>query len=450
MSSANLSASSLPSMLDAPGLAILVPDARPSGMAAWLEQGFPPLLSWCVLVAAAALAGHLTHRFTGFPRILGYTAGGLIAGWLGLGDLPWPLHGTADILLQMAVGTSLLLAASQVSLPWLVRQPWLLLQSLSESLLTLAATAAVLLALDQGWAVALVVGAVAMAASPAVLLRITADLRASGAVTDRSVLLATLSSIYALIFIVVLTQAFSPVLAGEGLEVTAAGLGRLLLGLGLSVLWAALVAAALWPVLRWKSSRSDTTALYMLAALAAACMLAERWGGSAALSFAVAGLLLRNLSAKPLVWPSAFNAANAMLNLLMFVLVASMAAQVAFTPTMAAVVAAVVLARLAGKLVGILLLGQGTALGWRRQWPVACMQAPLSGLALVLVSGVALQWGREHAQLVQSIAAIALPMIVVCELLGVLLASTALWHSGEAHRGIGRAALKREEKRHDS
>jgi hypothetical protein len=34
-------------------------------------------------------------------------------------------------------------------------------------------------------------------------------------------------------------------------------------------------------------------------------------------------------------------------------------------------------------------------------------------------------------------------MIVVCEVLGVLLAATALWRSGDAHRGVGRAALQR-------
>ena len=50
----------------------------------------------------------------------------------------------------------------------------------------------------------------------------------------------------------------------------------------------------------------------------------------------------------------------------------------------------------------------------------------------------------------QQLAAIALPLIVVCELLGVLLASTALWRCGDAHRGIGRAALQRGEKRHDA
>lgn len=84
--------------------------------------GFPPLLSWCVLVASRSLAWPYGLRFSGYPRMLGYTLVGLVAGWVEFGDLPWPLQGSTALLLEVAVGVSLLLAASQVS-PWLLRQP---------------------------------------------------------------------------------------------------------------------------------------------------------------------------------------------------------------------------------------------------------------------------------------------------------------------------------------
>ena len=77
--------------------------------------------------------------------------------------------------------------------------------------------------------------------------------------------------------------------------------------------------------------------------------------------------MLRNFSPMPLVWPQAFQAAHAMLNLLMFVLVASMASQVNLSWAMVSVVASVVLARILGKFGSILLLGLGTGIGWRRQ-----------------------------------------------------------------------------------
>ena len=414
------------------------------------------ILNWCVLISAAALLGHLVHRISGFPRILGYTVAGLAAGWLsqfmGWDDLPWPLQGGTLLMLELAVGTSLLLAASQVSLSWLARQPWLLLQSLGESLLALTLTTGVLLALDCGWAVSLAVGAVAMAASPAVLLRIAHDLKARGAVTDRSLLLATLSATLSLLVVLTLTLMLKP--DADGALVFSAvhmlSWGRALL---LSVLWGGLLTAALWPVLRWQSSRSDSAALYLLAALTAVSILAARWGGSAALAYIAAGLLLRQLSPRPLLWPPAFQSANTMLNLLMFVLVASMVSQLTLSTALVSIVASAILARAAAKFVMILLLGHGTGISWRRQWPVACTQLPLSGLALLMVSGLAAHWQSlglaNGPQLAAKLSAIALPMIVVCELLGVLLASTALWRCGDAHRGIGRAALQAGEKRHD-
>ena len=418
----------------------------------WVNHGpgfFPPLLSWCVLVAAAALAGHWVHRFTGFPRMLGYTAAGLVAGWLSFGELPWPVQGSAALMLEVALGTSLLLAASQISLPWLLRQPWLVLQSLAESIAALVLTTAALLLLDCGWAVSLAVGVVAMAASPAVLLRIASDLNARGAVTDRSLLLATLSTTLALLAALMLMALLQPTADG-GLQFVAAGLAPLLWHLLLSLLWAALLTGALWPVLRWRSSRSDTAALYLLAALMGCSIVAARWGGSAALAYIAASLLLRNLSPQPLLWPSAFQAANTMLNLLMFVLVASMVSQVELRFALVSIVASAILARMIAKFGSVLLLGHGTAIGWRRQWPVACAQLPLSGVALLLVSALAQQWQSARPASAQLLASIALPMIVICELLGVLLASTALWRSGDAQRGIGRAALLRGEKRHDA
>jgi Kef-type K+ transport system membrane component KefB len=413
--------------------------------------GFPPLLSWCVLVSAAALLGHLVHRFTGYPRMLGYTMVGLVAGWVGFGDLPWPLQGSSAAA-GAGRGREPVAGCIPSFLPWLLRQPWLLLQSLGESLLTLVVVTAALLALGWGWAVALAVGVISMAASPAVLLRIADDLRASGAVTDRSLLLATISTLLALLGALVLTVVFVPAAAaaGGGLQFSAAGLGRLLLSLLLTLFWALLVTAAFWPVLRWQSSRSDSTAFYLLAAMTAVCLLAEQWGGSAALGFMVAGLMLRNLSPMPLIWPQAFQAANAMLNLLMFVLVASMAAQVGMSFALVSVVASAVLARAVGKFSAVLLLGHGTAIGWRRQWPVACGQFALSGVALLMVSALVSQWTAFNASVAQQLAAIALPMIALCEVLGVLLAATALWRSGDAHRGVGRAALQRGEKRHDA
>ncbi len=73
-----------------------------------------------------------------------------------------------------------------------------LVQSVAESALTYFAVYGVLLWLDQPTQVAGPLALVALAASPAVLTRVVADTRAAGPVTERAVVLATLSTLYAL------------------------------------------------------------------------------------------------------------------------------------------------------------------------------------------------------------------------------------------------------------
>lgn len=425
--------------------------APPTLSALWASLAdSPALLSWAALVASATLVGHAVHRYTGLPRMLGYTLVGLVAGWIGFNDLPWPMQGLGMLLLQMALAATLLMAGTQLSLRWLLRQPGVLLQSLLESLLGFAAVAGLLWWAGQPVPVALGMGVVAMAASPSVVLRVTLDLQAKGPITDRSLTLATLSAFYALLTggLLATVGHLAPPQAHWLSAIHQLG-GDLLL----TLLWAALATALLWPVLRWRPSSSDNTALYMLAVLAAVATLSQRWGGSAALALLIVGVLLRNLSPRPLVWPPAFVSANSMLNLLMFVLLATMVANVGVTPHFLAWALVAALARGVAKWLGVALGGWTSGLHWRRQWAVGCAQLPQSGVALLLVSTLVSQWlampdvSGSYATI---FAALALPMVVASELVGSLLMSLAWWQAGEAHRSIGPTALLRKGRRHDT
>jgi hypothetical protein len=85
---------------------------------------------------------------------------------------------------------------------------------------------------------------IAVAASPAVLMRVVADLRAGGPVTDRAIALATLNTLYAL----TLGTAMRTIDRGEG--TLAASLAYSLTVLGLSALVGAVLAAVLTIALR--------------------------------------------------------------------------------------------------------------------------------------------------------------------------------------------------------
>ena len=114
-------------------------DAWPAGWAGKLSEMAPPLaLEWALLLALAALAGHLVQRTTQLPKIIGYAGVGAVAGWLGLAGAAWPLAGVGLFLLELSLSVVLFEAGARLSLRWLRHNPMVVVQSLVESLLTYA------------------------------------------------------------------------------------------------------------------------------------------------------------------------------------------------------------------------------------------------------------------------------------------------------------------------
>ncbi len=103
-----------------------------------------------------------------------------------------------SVLLEALAMVLLFEVGQRVPLGWLRRNPWLLAASIGESAVAFAAIYAVL---ALGFALpsidcALVAG-ICMAASPIVVMSVSKDLHARGQVSERALLLCTLSSVYA-------------------------------------------------------------------------------------------------------------------------------------------------------------------------------------------------------------------------------------------------------------
>ena len=96
----------------------------------------PLTLEWALLLALAALAGHLVQRFTGLPKILGYAVFGTAVGLAGFAGGAWPLHGVGLYLLELGIAVVLFEAGARLSLRWFRHNPMVLVQSLVEALLT--------------------------------------------------------------------------------------------------------------------------------------------------------------------------------------------------------------------------------------------------------------------------------------------------------------------------
>ncbi|MFT3718269.1 cation:proton antiporter [Pseudorhodoferax sp.] len=403
-------------------------------LSSWNAEAGPGLttLAWSLVLAAAAAAGYLVQRYSGLPKVAGYSVVGGVAGFFGFADAAWPLAGNALFLLEIGMAVVLFEAGARISLRWFRHNPMVLVQSLAESVLTFVAVYWLLrrFGVDEGAAEPLAV--VAVAASPAVLTRVVMDARAAGPVTERAIVLSTLSTLYAL----TLGGALAGLIDGGQRTGVAESIAPVVVLLALSLVVAALLGLAMRAALHVMSPASENTSMLLLALIAASTALAALVGGSAPLSALLAGLLLKQLNPRPWVWPRQLGTAAAMLTMLMFVLVSTVAAGTVWTSASAALVFGVVAVRLAAKVAGTVVASPGSGLRLSQALWTGCAMSPMSAVALLLASQFALASEAHRA----TIAGVALPAILMMEVVGAVIATLALQRAGESARLAEREA----------
>jgi Kef-type K+ transport system membrane component KefB len=400
-----------------------------------------PTVQWSLLLAVAAAAGHLLQRATGIPKVVGYSIVGALAGLGGFPGGSWPLQGLTLFLLELGVSVVLFEAGGRVALRWFRHNPMVLLQSVLETVLTAVAVSYALRWMGVPSQVAEAVALVAIAASPAVLSRVIMDVGASGPVTERAIVLSTLNTLYALALVSARTGVMHRPVAnlGETLYPVA-------VVLGISLVVGAALALVLRTALRVMVPTSENTSMLLLAMIAAAAAIAAPLGGSAPLAALVGGIMLKQLNPRPWAWPRQLGSAASLLIMLMFVLVSLVAAKSPWNPAVAGIVGVLVLARSAAKIAGVELANWGSGTRWHQAFWTACAMAPMSSVSLLLVA----QFMDASLTLGPRIAGIALPAILLMEVLGAIIATFALYRAGESSiplhpastRGARRGALR--------
>ncbi len=401
-------------------------------MAFWAEWARPtagsPTVAWSLLLAVAAAVGYLVQRYTGLPKVAGYSIVGAFAGFSGFAgftSVVWPLQGTGLFMLELGIAVVLFEAGARIPLRWFRHNPMVLVQSLVESAVTFAAVYGVLRWLDIDRSIAEPLAIVAVVASPAVLTRVVIDAQASGPVTDRAIVLSTLNTLYAL----TLGTAMAGVMDTPRTDLVEA-LYPVASLLGLSFVVAALLALAMRTALRVMSPTSENTSMLLLALIAAGTAVAGLFGASAALAALMAGMLLKQLNPRPWVWPRQLGTAAAMLTMLMFVLVSTVAAQAPWSHAVAGVVLALVAARTLAKIAGLTAASFGSGMRLKQALWVGCAMSPMSSVALLLAS----QFATASPTLGPIITSVALPAILLMEVLGGLIATMALHRAGETSK----------------
>lgn len=394
--------------------------------AQWLRPSAGlPTVQWSLLLAVASITGYLVQRYSGLPKVVGYTLVGTIVGLLGFGGAVWPLQGIGLFLVELGVAVVLFEAGGRIPLRWFRHNPMVLVQSIAESAFTYFAVYWTMLWFDVPERAAGPLALVAMAASPAVLTRVVSDTRAAGPVTDRAVVLATLSSLYAL----ALGSAQAELINRPGVGLVGT-LYPALVVLGVSVAVGALLSLTLRLALRVMSPTSENTSMLLMALIAASTAVTAHMGGSAPLAALLGGMLLKQLHPRPWAWPRQMGTASSLLTMLMFVLVSTVAAQADWSGPVVGAVLALIFVRLLAKALGVGVGNAGSGASWRQALWLSCAMAPMSAIALLVAS----QFVVASASTGHLIARIALPAILVMEVLGAVIATVAIYRAGESSK----------------
>nr|WP_314542872.1 cation:proton antiporter [uncultured Massilia sp.] len=276
-------------------------------------------LAWPLALVLSWMAGELLFRWTGIPRISIYGLAGFLFGHLANNFLA-PADSNAFLLLaNLGFGLILFELGYRINLNWLRANPWILVTSLAESILTFGAVYAVGRQFHMPVLAASLLASLAMATSPAGVLRVFNEQHAGGQVTERALHLTALNCVLA-VFVY-------NVIVGIGVFQTSGNLGHAA-GASLLVLVASALLGVLFGVLvpRWLRSRagagSDATLAFALAVLllVAVTHVLTLSPVLAALSF---GLVARHRRSALGVAQRNFGALGDLLTVLLFVFAAS-------------------------------------------------------------------------------------------------------------------------------
>lgn len=384
-----------------------------------------PLAMGALTLVVAAVCGEVVYRFLRLPRITGYSVAGLAAGPSLLGWIGGAEIAGLRLLIDLSLALLLFELGVRVNLRWFRHNPMVLASSLAEAALAFGAVFVVITALGYQLEIALVVAAVSMTTSPAVVMRMASELRARGQVTDRLLLLTALNVIYAVILAHIVLGYIHRSFSGDWL----AAVLHPLYQLGGSLLVAFLLARSFHLLRRHFDPQQEQASLVLFALLMLAMALLQALKLPTLLAPLLAGILVKHGDPRPHLWPRHFGSVGGVLVILLFVMTgAALTWEHLFSGGLVAL--ALIVVRCGGKLAGVVACGRWSGITLRQSLALGLALCPLSGVAFVLTADI----GRLYPALSAELAGIVLSMIAVLELLGPVVVQQSLAWVGESHR----------------
>lgn len=380
-----------------------------------------PALWLALSLVVAVLVGEALVRYAKLPRIVGYIGIGLLLGPGGMALIPQLPDTEWRLVVDLALGILLFELGSKVNLRWLKANPWLAGTSLLEAGASFFAVLLLLVWFDVPVVTACVAAAIAIATSPAIVVRIVTESRAQGQVTDRLLLMTALNCIYA----VILHKIAVAFMHGEtGTDLVHSILAPLYLISG-SALLAWLFGVTFERIHHYVGRHEETFSFVLFGMIAFATIMASTLKLSPILVLLAAGLITRYQRQRPRSFPPHFGSAGAVLVVLMFI-ANGLAADLGGL-RYGLLVLLLIAVRSAAKLLSVLILGHYSGIGIRQTMALGISLAPMSSVALLLTLDTSMMFPAFGA----GMGLVLMSCIVILELAGPIVVQKALKAAGE-------------------
>lgn len=381
-----------------------------------------PALWLALTLVVAVLVGEALVRYLKLPRIVGYIGIGLLLGPGGFNLIPQFPAAEWRLVVDLALGILLFELGSKVNLRWLKANPWIAGISLLESTATFFVVFGLLLWFDIAGITAAVVATIAIATSPAIVVRTVTEARAQGQVTDRLLLMTALNCIYAVIF----HKLAVALMHGE----TGAGFIHTVLPplylIGGSALLAWLFGITFERIHHHLGQHEETFSFVLFGMIAFATIMASTLKLSPILVLLAAGLITRYRRQRSRTFPPHFGSAGAVLVVLMFI-ANGLAADLSGLRESALLVLLLITVRAIAKLLSVLALAHHSGIGLRQAVALGVALVPMSSVALLLT----LDTGTTFPAFASGLGLTLMSCIVILELAGPIVVQVALRAAGE-------------------
>lgn len=373
-------------------------------------------LAWPLALAFAWVLGELAHRYTRLPRISVYGLVGFVLSHSQIGMLPKPSESSVLLVANIALGLILFEFGYRINLRWLRTNPWVGASGVLEAVLTFFAVYWVATLFGMAALTAGLLAALAMATSPAEVLRVVNEQRSSGQVTERAMHFSALDTVIAVFVFNVVVGLWAFQSSGSLWQaITSSALVLLI-----SVLLGAVFGTAVPALLRGLGGLGKNSTVGFAMAVILLTALAHAFKVSPVVAALTFGFVARH---RRLTLNSAqrnFGAAGDLLTVLLFVFVG---ATLAWPRVATGIVLALALVgiRFAAKVAGAVVFARASGISWRKGFLTGVALSPMSALTITLL----VQARYMGIDLMDQLAALAGATLVL-DLAGPVLTQLAL------------------------